>query len=280
MSLTYQKILGIRITTSSKEKILEEIKKYLVNRSPFTRKEGKNSPKPFVIVTPNPEQIVFAKQNKEFADILDRAAVMLPDGQGIVWALRFFSRFRVDRGGDGNVKRVPGIEFMEDLAQLAVLRRVRIGLIGGFGGLAVRALECLRQKYPTLAGWAQDGPELATDADTQLNRLGKDYWVRLGDKLINTRTQILFVGLGAPKQEYFIARLVREFETSHLKFPIILMSVGGSFDLLTGRVKRAPALLRSIGFEWLWRLLQEPWRIRRQLALLKFVGLVLQERLS
>ena len=92
------------------------------------------------------------------------------------------------------------------------------------------------------------------------------------------------MGLGAPKQEEFIERLAREMSLrsrakSREKQSLILMSVGGSFDIITGRLKRAPLLIRSIGFEWAWRLAVEPWRWRRQLALVKFIVLVLREKI-
>lgn len=272
MSLNYQNILGIRVTTSPRETILEEIKKYLI-RGSQTKQAGKaKNRKPLVITTPNPEQIVYAHAHQSFRDILNRADVALPDGIGIVLASRFL-------GGSARVgrqttvhRRIPGVEFMVDLTRIAEQQGVRIGLIGGFDDLAVRALECLQAEYPKLKGWAIDGPELVAGAYGEMEGPPASYWEDLVEKIRSTGTGIVFVGLGAPKQEYTIERLRR---ASPVTYPLIFMSVGGSFDMLTGRLKRAPLLIRSIGFEWLWRLTIEPWRWQRQLSLMKFIWLVI-----
>ena len=278
MSLDYQKILNIHITTAPREVILEEIKKYLFPGGDGTVKKTKNSVKPLVIVTPNPEQIVFARVHPLFRDILNRADVALPDGIGIIGASRFLFPKMREGVQKPITERIPGVEFVESLAAIASKRGTRIGLIGGSDGLAVRALECLQARYPGLTGWAESGPVLKQDSPAQIDALGNDYWSGLVRKIRTHRIQILFVGLGAPKQEYVIDRLVREFESAKISDPVVMMSVGGTFNILAGTLKRAPQVVRSIGFEWFWRLLQEPWRWKRQIALLQFVWLVLYER--
>lgn len=109
-------------------------------------------------------------------------------------------------------------------------------------------------------------------------------------KTVDSHTRIVFVGLGAPKQEFFIERMsewvMRDggsgkqknaFTRSPSNPSLILMSVGGAFDIIAGRTPRAPLILRTIGLEWLWRLALEPWRWRRQVVLLKFLWLVIGE---
>jgi N-acetylglucosaminyldiphosphoundecaprenol N-acetyl-beta-D-mannosaminyltransferase len=165
---------------------------------------------------------------------------------------------------------------MEDLVKLASNYHVPIGLIGGYNNLAVGTLNCLRQKYGLLqASWAQDGPEI--DGDTLPDDI---YFQRLARRIVREGTGIVFVALGPPKQEYFIERLSKELSTISGLRSTILMSVGGSFDIISGRLRRAPTLMRSLGLEWLWRLLLEPWRLRRQLALVEFVWLVIREKLK
>ena len=160
MSLNSQKILGIRVTTSSKQSILEYIKKYLAlgveNRAPGREKLGKS----FVIVTPNPEQIVLAQTNLAFRDIFNRADVALPDGVGVSLAAKFLGIKYHGAGVMKDIERIPGVEFMEDLVQLAADRGYTIGLIGGKQGLAVRALECLQARYPRLEGWGFEPGEV------------------------------------------------------------------------------------------------------------------------
>ena len=83
----------------------------------------------------------------------------------------------------------------------------------------------------------------------------------------------MFVALGAPKQEYYIEEMAKKTKG------VVYMAVGGSFDIISGRLRRAPLFMRRMGLEWLWRLILEPWRIRRQLALVEFVWMVLKEKL-
>lgn len=241
MGLNKTKILGISITTNPKEEILEEVRKRLESAS-------NKDEKPFIVVTPNPEQLVLAQKDIELAEILNKADVAIPDGIGLVWASRVL-------GKNGLKKQIPGVEFMEDLLELAAKEGYRTGLIGGWRGVAVKALECLQKKYPGLNGWAMEPEEKTIE--------------EIGRKISDTGTRIVFVALGAPKQEYFIEKL---------NSPIVAMSVGGSFDIIAGRTPRAPFLLRTIGIEWLWRLAREPWRWRRQLTLLKFLWLVLRDK--
>lgn len=267
MSLHAVKILGINITISSKKEILEYLQKFLLKNSKSNIQYSKSAGKPLVIVTPNPEQIVYARGDSHFRQIMNQADVALPDGIGIVWASRILSSSRLTINGLRLTKAIPGVELMEDLVAMAAKQGVPTALIGGRGDLAVEAFECLQAKYPGLKGWGHPVPEI------QLDQLGKlDEFVQFVSKKIReTGVRIVFVALGAPKQEYFIERLAR-------LSPVIYMSVGGSFDMITSRTPRAPQIIRTIGLEWFWRLLREPWRLGRQLALVKFVWLVLQER--
>jgi N-acetylglucosaminyldiphosphoundecaprenol N-acetyl-beta-D-mannosaminyltransferase len=256
MRLITVKVLGISIINVSKKEILEEIQKYL---SPPVKK----SQKPLKIFTPNTEQLVLARKNPAFTDILNKGDITLPDTVGVVWASRFLTKNNIE-------KVIPGVEFMENLVAVATGRHVPIGLIGGRDNLAVDTLGCLRQKYGLLQdSWAEDGPEIDDD-----NLPDDIYFQRLARRIIREGTRIVFVALGPPKQEYFIERLSREVHG------VILMSVGGSFDIISGRLRRAPLWMRSFGLEWLWRLMLEPWRLRRQLALVEFVWMVLKEKLS
>ncbi len=261
MSQNAVKVLGISITNTSKNEVLEEIQKYL-------SREYKNGQKPLKIFTPNTEQLVLASRNPSFAEVLNRAGISLPDTVGVAWASRILTK-------NGVGKPIPGVEFMEDLVELASARRVPIGLIGGRDNLAINTLNCLRQKYNLLQdSWAEDGPEIEI-RNTQYairNTNEKLYFQRLARRIIWENTGIVFVALGPPKQEYFIERLSRELQG------VILMAVGGSFDILSGRLPRAPLWMRNLGLEWFWRLLLEPRRFVRQLALIEFVWLVFREK--
>ena len=236
MRLNAVKILGISVTINPKNEILEEIQKYLVST-------GKKTQKSLVIYTPNTEQLVLATKNPAFSNVLNQADIAIPDTVGVVWASRML-------GAYGIHMPIPGVEFMEDLVEIAIKCHVPIGLIGGKGKIAVKTLECLRLKYGKLQdSWAQE------------------------DTVIHHDAKIIFVALGAPKQEFFIA------EESKKRPGTIFMAVGGSFDIISGRLRRAPVWMRKLGLEWFWRLMLEPWRLKRQLALIQFVWLVLKEKL-
>lgn len=255
MSFSRKNILGIWVTTDSRGIILEYIRKYLFFSSKIPQK-------PMVIATPNAEQLVMAQHDIFFAKILNQADVALPDGFPVA---RFL-----------NIERIPGVEFMEDLVGIAEVLGVRIGLIGGAPGVAVDAFECLKEKHPKLLGWGTDAPWVSLD---QLDVLDQ-FVLKIVQKIRSTDTRMVFVGLGAPKQEEFIEALSHQLSAVRKSDGYILMSVGGSFDIIAGSLKRAPLLIRSIGFEWAWRLVHEPWRWKRQLALIKFVGLVVKEKLA
>jgi len=226
MRLNAVNILKISVTTNSKNEILEEIRKYLDS-------SAKTQQKSLKIYTPNAEQLVLASKNPQFAAILNRADIAIPDSIGVVWASHMLTK-------NGPKTQIPGVEFMEDLVQLVSDRHVPVRLIGGEGKVAIEAFECLRKKYPGLQ--TSDHPA------------------------------IVFVALGAPKQEQFI-----DDATSKTK-GVIYMAVGGSFDIISGRLRRAPLLMRNLKLEWFWRLILEPCRLFRQLALIEFVWLVWKEK--
>ncbi len=274
MSLLQQNILGIKVTSSPKNKVLEELEKYLFSSGAYRKTAIQNAQKPFIIVTPNPEQLVLACQETWFAGMLNRADVALPDGIGVLWASWVLRGRQETKPVSRISERIPGVEFMQDLARICADRGVRIGLIGSRSGLAEKALECLTEANPKLTGWSEDGPELTDQGNGVFEGPEELYWRTLVVRMRKIGVRVIFVGLGAPKQEYFISRVASLWEKEG-GGPLVLMSVGGSFDILAGRLKRAPLLIRSIGFEWLWRLFQEPWRWRRQMALLEFIRLVI-----
>ncbi len=294
MRLNSTKILNISITTSSRQIILEEIQKYLRQVPNHKSRITKKDAKPLVIVTPNPEQIVLASKNQQFADLLNQADISLPDGIGVVWADRFLKSQTANLTEQTIKGQIQGVGFMEDLVELAAKEGVTTALIGGRGGLAVKALECLRQKYSGLRGWGEDGPELEVKSDPRrsgsrasvTSRLSliappgreEEYIEQLATRIIETNVKFVFVGLGAPKQEFLIESLASSLSFS--AYHCVVMAVGGSFDEITGRVPRAPDAVNALGFKWLWRLVHEPWRWRRQLALIIFVMLILREKLK
>lgn len=140
----------------------------------------------------------------------------------------------------------PGIDLMEKLIKRSLDYGFTIGFLGGKLGVADQAAKCLRKKYPGVK-IVYTGSDGAVD-----------------------KCELLFVAFGAPKQEKWIAKNLPKLKVK------VAMAVGGSLDYLSGRVPRAPQFLRQIGLEWLFRLIVQPWRIKRQFALVKYLLLVLR----
>lgn len=202
-------------------------------------KSGQN----YYVVTPNPEILVYASKHKAFAAIINNARLAIPDGIGVILAGKFL--------GVNIKQRVTGVDLMEKLCKAVNEKPITVGFLGGRPKIAERAAECLLMKYPGL----------------RVVFVGQEWSSSQANSI-----DILFVAFGFPKQEEWMA--------NHLnKVPArIMIGVGGAFDYISRSVPRAPKFVRSIGFEWLFRLLIQPWRLKRQLALVKFIFLVLKEK--
>jgi N-acetylglucosaminyldiphosphoundecaprenol N-acetyl-beta-D-mannosaminyltransferase len=208
---------------------------------------------PLQIITINAEMTMQARTDPALGDVLRRAGLVLPDGSGVVWALR-------RRGWP--VHKLPGVEFVEHVAAWAAREGKRVFLFGGAEGVADRAAEVLRRRHAGLIV-----------AGTCSGYFRPDEEGRVCDLIRAATPDILFVALGVPRQELWIDR-----HQASLGIPVA-MGVGGSFDVLADRVKRAPLAMRRMNLEWLFRLWQEPWRWRRMGATLpKFAVLVLREK--
>jgi N-acetylglucosaminyldiphosphoundecaprenol N-acetyl-beta-D-mannosaminyltransferase len=211
---------------------------------------------PHHIVTVNPEFVIAARRDPEFAAVLNQSALATADGVGIVLAGRVL---RVATG-----PRVTGVELVEGLAGLRV-SGLRLFLLGAGPGVAEEAAERLRERFPgvEIVGTFSGSPK-------------DDAFAEIEERLAASAATVLLVAFGHPTQDLWIARH-RERLGSH--GILVAAGIGGAFDYLSGRVPRAPGWLRRLGLEWLYRLVRQPWRWRRQLALPLFVVLVLRERL-
>jgi len=203
------------------------------------------------IYTINALTLLQAYEDSGYAEVLARADVAVADGVGAVWAVRRLTGRRVER--------VTGLDLIDDLCRICVREGRSVYLLGGRPGVAERAAESLRKRHATLrmAG-ARNGfwrPEEEQDVVQAVNR---------------TEANLLLVALGQPRQEQFLDRYRQNLTA---RFAV---GVGGSFDVLAGDVRRAPVWMQQAGLEWLFRLLQEPWRIRRVWRLPRFVWLVLR----
>ncbi|OGG17756.1 hypothetical protein A3D05_00105 [Candidatus Gottesmanbacteria bacterium RIFCSPHIGHO2_02_FULL_40_24] len=262
MSIKFKKLLGVKISITTKENILEEVRKYLKQLPNSNFQSAKKEPKPLVIFTPNPEIITFAQKYPLFKRIVNSSQINIADGSGIVWAMK--------KEWGIKINTIPGVDLMSELVKLSEKNVFRIGLIGGRGGLAVKTAECLRQLYPKLKISVFVEPEINLSNDKLKLSIYSDkkeadsriYMRNLAKEILRKKVDMLFVALGFPKQEIFIDRL--RYYTGNS--PLVIMGVGGSFDYITGNARRAPLFLRVRGQEWLFRLVNQPWRINRQIT--------------
>ena len=234
-----EKVLGFDVCTESPKEMLENIfKSYKKQEQLF-------------IVNINPEIIIANYNNEKFKEILNEQKYQIPDGTGIVWA---------SKKNKGNIKqRITGIDLMIDICEESQKYGSRIFLYGSKPGIAKTAKENLKKQFPNINIVGECNGYCDEGETTQ--------------KILEARSDIVFVGLGSPKQEEFIIENKEKFPSVK-----IFMPVGGSFDVISKTKKRAPNWVIKCNLEWLYRLFQEPSRIGRQMKLLKFMYLVRREK--
>ncbi len=201
------------------------------------------------VITCNAEMVMQARQDPAFLDLLNTAELVAPDGAGVVWAL----------GRQGiRIHRTPGIELAEVLLKILAQQGQRVAFLGGKSEVLAAAVARWQQTYPTLSLWSHHGyftPEQGPDLLQDLSQFDP---------------HLVLVGLGSPRQEFWIQRHRQALPAA------VWIGVGGSFDIWAGIKQRAPAGWRAHQLEWLYRLYQEPWRWRRMLALPRFAWQVIR----
>jgi len=197
---------------------------------------------PHQVVTVNVDFLRLARERPIFRDVLNAADLAVPDGMPLLWAARLL--------GNPLPERVTGVDLIGACAELAARRGYRPFFLGAAPGVADTAADRLRARMPglTMAG-TYAPPRGSCDPDEDR---------RMIDQVTDARPDMLFVALGAPRQDEWIRAHLAELDVP------VCMGVGGAFDLLAGHVRRAPAALQAAGCEWLWRLAQEPHRLARR----------------
>lgn len=209
---------------------------------------------PCRILAVNPEKVIALGKGALPMDRFSSCELLIPDGIGVVWAAR------VLHGAE--ISRVAGADLMQELCALAARQGYSIYLLGATEAVNAESARILTERYPglTVAGRHNgffDGP--AEEIIRNINESGAN---------------ILFVALGSPKQERWI------FENSSRLSVRVIQGVGGTLDTITGHVKRAPLAFQRMHLEWFYRLVRDPRRIRRQLALPLFAWKVIAARLK
>ena len=212
------------------------------------------SPAGAYAVTPNAEILYDAMHDPALTDLLNRADLVLPDGAGVVLGAKLL--------GTPLKGKVAGIDFAAALAGRLASSGGRLYLLGSKPGVAETAGEKLRERYP--------GLNICGTADGYFKEEAP-----VIEKILAARPDVLFVCLGAPKQEYFMSAHREE-----LKSVGLMIGLGGSLDGFAGNVRRAPKWMIRCNLEWLYRLILEPKRIGRMMRLPKFVLAVLKRRVT
>jgi N-acetylglucosaminyldiphosphoundecaprenol N-acetyl-beta-D-mannosaminyltransferase len=238
------KILGVRIHNCDEDGAVRAIESFLRSRPERLHQ----------VCTVNPEFVMEARRNPRFRRLLNSVDLATPDGVGIVAAARLL--------GTPIRGRATGVALVDRLAGISAQEGYSLFLLGAGPGVAEEAAEALRGRYPQvrIAGTYAGSPA-ASDLPAVLERL------RSADP------DVLLVAYGAPRQDLWIEEHKRVLPSS-IK---VAMGVGGVFNYLSGRAPLAPAVVRRIGLEWLYRLVTQPWRWKRILRVFAFGALAVRE---
>lgn len=234
-------MLGVPVHDLSLEELKTVLRVWLVGE------------RPRIIVTPNPEFVMLAGQDAEFRNLLTKADLSLPDGVGLRFAVAALTNDRLEH-------RHTGADTLVLLSELAAIEKKKLVLLGGSPRKTQRAAKTLRERFPGL------------DVTTFDPGIIDEHHVRLSEATLagveRLSPHIVAVALGQGKQE-------RVMEILKAKIPSvrILIGIGGASDYISQAVRRAPTSWQRYGFEWLWRLLQEPWRWQRILNATMFFPL-------
>lgn len=236
------RVPGAPVDTVDMQGALEFIDAKVADRGP-----------PGYVVAVNPEKTFAIQRNRQLEEFVEDASLLIPDGIGVVLAARFLHGARIGR--------VPGADLMQEICRHSAQKGHRLFVYGASEEVNRDAAAVLHRRFPGILIVGRSNgyvpPEEMEEFIDRINDSGAD---------------ILFVALGSPKQEEWMKRYGPMLKVS------LCLGIGGTLDTIVGKVKRAPKLFRRLGLEWLYRLLRQPSRVRRQAALPLFVWNVLREK--
>ena len=234
-----EQYLGVNVSVMTYSEILDDLRMRI--------KDGKQS----TVIAVNPEKVITANQNPLVKELINDSTYQIPDGIGMILASKI-------KGGELS-ERVTGIDMMEQLLRFAAEEDLGVFFYGAKEEIVSEAKRKIEDRFPSLnvAGY-ENGYVKDNEA--------------LVKKINDSGAQLLFVALGSPKQELWIKEHMSSLNVK------VFQGVGGSFDVFSGKTKRAPAFFRKFGIEWLYRLLKEPKRLKRQMNLPIFLLKVLRSR--
>lgn len=239
MSIENTSILGIKISSVDTTATLALMDAFI------------SDGRPHMVVTADSSCVVLAQDDNELRAIVNSADLVTPDSIGIIWAARRF--------GHPLPERVSGADIVEHLCERAAKQGYRVFLLGAAPGIAAAASEKLQQKYR--------GVQIV---GTHHGYFSPDESDAIVKEIRSAKPDILFVAMGIPMQEKWIFR-----HMDQLQVPVS-MGVGGTFDVVSGKVKRAPKWMQRCGLEWFYRLASNPKKFRKVMTLPVFVMMVLR----
>ena len=237
MNRVQENILGIRVDVVTMTEALNRVETFIRER------------RPRLVATANAEMVMLAQEDHHLSDILNSADLVLADGAGVVWAAK--------RLGTGVPERVAGFDLTQELLARAAISGYRIFWLGAAPGIAETAAQNATQCHPGLITVGIHDGYFAPEDRT------------ITQMIQEARPDILLCALGVPKQEKWLQEHLNQ-----LQVPVSI-GIGGTFDVMAGKVKRAPLRMQKAGLEWSYRLIRQPSRLLRMLALPKFALRVL-----
>lgn len=258
------KILNIGIDSTTVTRVLTYVRDSL--------KRGHK----FYIVTPNPEIVLESSGDLELTRIINSADISIPDGMGLriakefldkpivsksvswfVYPMQWFiSSVNRGKGTQNPITIIKGRQLFLDLIKLANKKGLRVYLYGGIGGAAVKAKENLEKSFKSIKIETAE-PGMYDKNGEPISERDIEKEIDIVKHINNFKPHILFVALNTPKQEKFIDRLMPKLNIGGA------MTVGGTINYVAGLSKVPPRFIGESGFEWLWRLITEPWRVKR-----------------
>jgi N-acetylglucosaminyldiphosphoundecaprenol N-acetyl-beta-D-mannosaminyltransferase len=247
------------------------------------------------VVTLNSEMVVNAEEDRDFRDIVEAADLVVADGMGIVaganylgkrkgkifsdlvklLSIPFLELFHPEKLADVLPEKISGIDLIFLICASDFIGGKKIYFLGAEEGVAKKAAEILKKKYPRIGvAGAEMGIEKAEMGIEKKDSLRENR--HLVGRINAAAPDILFVALGSPRQEKWIYENLPKLESVR-----VAMGVGGSFDVIAGKIRRAPRIFQAHGMEWLWRLILEPRRIKRIYnATFRFAWLIFRDKES
>lgn len=205
------------------------------------------------VITANPIMVMAALENTSYMQMMKQADLIVPDGSGVIWAANV--------GGQPLKERVTGFDLLHELMEIGQKHSYRVYMVGSSPDVIQAAHERLQQQYP--------GVEFVGCRD---GYFGPNEDAVVVAQIAAANPDILFVARGADTQEPWIAKYRHQLNST------VMMGVGGSFDVISGRTKRAPKWVQNLRMEWFYRLVKEPKRFIRMLALPKFAWKVMRDK--